>query len=125
MGYGVGNEQREIFASATRSADVNSVPQLNQNHRGVHVIVDVTAVPGVDTVTFTIQGQDSVSGEWYDILASTAISATGTTVLRVYPGLTEAANEVESDFLPAIWRVSVDHSAATDFDYSVGANLEV
>lgn len=119
------NEQRVIFASAVRAADVNSSEFFNPEHKGVHVIVDVTAVPGVDTVTFRIQGKDPASGKWYDILVSAAILATGTTRLSVYPGITETASVADSDFLPVVWRVQADHSAATNFTYSVGANLEV
>lgn len=119
------NEQVVVLASATRSADNTSKEFFNPDHVGLDLIIDVTAVPGTDTVTVTIQGQDPASGKWYDILASTALSAVDTTVLRVYPGLNETANESENSILPVVWRVSVAHSAATDFDYSIGANLAV
>lgn len=124
MGIG-NNEQREVFESAARTASSNSPEILNQDHRGLHLIIDVTAVTATETVTFTIQGKDPASGEWYDILASAALGAVGTTVLRVYPGLTATANETENDFLPGSWRVSTTHSASGSFTYSVGANLEI
>jgi hypothetical protein len=111
------------LASAARTATNNSGDLLNANARGVEVIVDVTAAPGVDTVTFTIQGKDATSGKYYTLLASAAVSAVGTTVLRVYPGTTAAANLVANLPVPRVWRVLATHSAATSFTYSVGANL--
>jgi len=89
-----GTEERTLFASAARTATVNGADQVNYNHRGLIVVVDVTAVVDTPSVVFTIQGKDEVSGKYYTLLASAAITGTGTTVLRVYPGLTAAANLV-------------------------------
>jgi len=74
-------------------------------------------------VTFTIKGKDPLSGKYYTLLASAAIVAASTVVLRVYPGLTAVANLVASDVLPLDWRVEVTHSAGSNFTYSVGAQL--
>jgi hypothetical protein len=72
----------------------------------VVVTVDVTAISGTTpTFTVTIQGKDEISGKYYDILATTALNATGTVVLRVYPGLTASANVTVNDVLPRMWRV--------------------
>lgn len=117
------NDQQVILPSAIRTSLTTSVDQTNHDWRGVHVSVAVTLAPGVDTITPKIQGRDA-QGNYYDILVGPAISASGTTVLKVYPGITAAANASASDFLPAFWRVSVAHSAASNFTYSVNANLE-
>ncbi len=117
------NRALTILASAVRAASNNSADQKNRDAKGLHLIIDVTAVPGVDTVTFTIKGKDPLSGKYYTILASAAIVGVSTVVLRVYPGLTAAANLVANDVLPADWRVEVTHSAGTNFTYSVGAQL--
>lgn len=93
----------ELAASA---AGANGADQTNTNARGLHLIVDITALGGTTpTLTVTIQGKDAVSGKYYDILASSALNATGTTVLKVYPGLTAAANTAANDVLPRDWRV--------------------
>lgn len=124
---GVGNEVANraitILASAVRAATNNSADQTNLVGRGVHVVIDVTAVPGVDTVTPKIQGKDELSGQYYDILTGAAISGVSTVVLKVYPGITVAANVSASDILPKTWRVVMTHSAGTNFTYSVGASL--
>lgn len=117
------NTEKSLLASATRAATTTTAAQLNYNARGIHLVIDVTVVPGVDTITPKIQGK--IGDAYYDILIGPAIVATGTTVLKVYPGITAAANASVSDFLPLQWRVVVTHSALTDFTYSVAANIEV
>lgn len=117
------NRALTVLASAVRAATNNSEDQKNRDAKGLHLIIDMTAVPGVDTVTFTIQGKDPLSGKYYTLLASAAIVAASTVVLKVYPGLTAAANLVASDVLPADWRVLATHSAGSNFTYSVGAQL--
>lgn len=121
----INNTDLVILSSAVRAASANGQDRTNQNARGILVVIDVTAVPTVDTVTFTLQGKDPASGKYYTILASAALVAAGTVVLRVYPGLTAAANLVASDALPRTWRLITTHSAATNFTYSVGAVLLV
>lgn len=86
---------------------VNGADQSNTNARGLHLTIDITAITGTGpTLTVTIQGKDAVSGKYYTILASAALSAVGTTVLRVYPALTAAANTAANDVLPRDWRVT-------------------
>lgn len=76
------------------------------NSKGLLLYIHVSAITGTaPTLTVTIQGKSPVSAQYYTILASTAITATGLTVLRVYPGLTAAANAVASDLLPSTFRV--------------------
>ena len=86
-------------------------------------MIDVTAISATPSVTFTIQGKDDLSGKYYTILASAAITGTGTTVLRVYPGLTAAANLTANDVLPGTWRLITTHGDADSITYSVGASL--
>jgi hypothetical protein len=69
-----------------------------QQAKGCILLINVTAVTG--SLTVTLKGVDSVSGASYNILASAAISSTGLTVLRVYPGLTAAANATANDVIP-------------------------
>lgn len=117
------NSRVTVLTSAIRAATTNSSTFGNPGAKGIHLSVDVTVVPGVDTVTPKIQGYDETSGKYYDILVGSAIVATGTTVLKVYPGITVAANVSASDVLPTSWRVTMTHSAATNFTYSIGASL--
>lgn len=111
------------FEIAARTATTNSGDLDNGQHRGLHVVIDVTAASATPSVVFTIQGKDEVSGQYYTLLASAAITGVGTTVLRVYPGLTAAANLVANDVLPKTWRVLATHADADSITYSVGACL--
>lgn len=127
VGYerGRSNEDFTVLASAARTALVNSSDFTNRNARGVHIVINVTAIVSAPSLVFTVQGKDSVSSAYYTILVSAAIVGTGTTVLRIYPGLTAAANVTVSDVLPRQWRVSVAVGNANSITYSVGASLIV
>lgn len=117
------NRSATLLASAARTATVATSDQSNTEHRGAVVIINVTAASATPSVVATIQGKDEVSGAYYTILASAAITGTGTTVLRVYPGLTAAANTVANDVLPSTWRVNLVHADTDSITYSVAAQL--
>ena len=116
------NGGETILASAARTALVDSADQKNNFHRGLHLTIDITAYTA-GSITVTIQGKDPLSGKYYTILASAALAAAATTVLKVYPGITAAANASVSDVLPRDWRVSVAVGGAQSITYSVGASL--
>lgn len=117
------NRNIEVFASAARTASVNSADFANEERHGLHLIIDVTADPASASITVTIEGKDAVSGKYYDILVSPAIIAVGTTVLKVYPGIAVSANAAANDVLPPTWRVKVVVVDTDSLTYSVGANL--
>lgn len=116
-------EQQIVFASAERTATAASAVFANYRHRGLHLVIDVTAITDTPSVVFTIQGYSPLGDDYYTVLASAAIEATGTTVLRVFPGATAAANSVANDQLPALWRVNAVHADADAITYSVNAVL--
>lgn len=116
------NVERTVLASVARTATLNSSDFTNYNARGLHVVVDVTAVGLTPSITVKIQGKDALSGKYYDLLTSAAITAVGTTALKVYPGVTVAANVAVSDVLPRTYRVRVEHLGTDSITYSVGAS---
>jgi len=119
------NYEFPFLQSAARTATPTKVNYLNHSARGVIVVIDVTAVTASPSVVFTIQGVDSTPAtpKYWTILASAAITGTGTTVLRVYPGLTAGANLVASDVLPHEWTIDCVHADADSITYSVKAIL--
>lgn len=119
-----GPQNKTVFASAARTASADSSDLTNGNGRGLVLVIDATASAATPSVVFTVKGKDPLSGKYYTILASAAITGTGTTVLRVYPGLTAAANTVASDVLPRTYRVEAVAGDADSLTYSVGA-LEI
>lgn len=113
-----------VFTSAARTAtpDTQEFELPAGTKFGVFVI-DCTAVTSTPSVVFTISGVDRLSGKVYTVLASAAITGTGTTVLRVGPGLTAAGNLVANDVLPSVIRVTATHGDADSITYSMGAQV--
>lgn len=112
---------RLLNATASQSgADVD-----NASGKFAHVVIDITSITGAaPTATFTVQGKDPVSGKYYTILASAALNAIGTTVLKIGPGLTAAANLVANDIMPRKFRViCTTGGTVTDLDATVGVCL--
>lgn len=95
-----------VSLSAAGAGATNGTDQRNVNHRGVQVVVDITAITGTSpTLTVKLQGKDNASGKYYDLLTSAALAATGTTLLTLYPGAPSTANVSSPQVLPATWRV--------------------
>ncbi len=110
------------LASEART-ETNTVDLTNSQHKGCHVIIDVTASSDTPSVVPKIQGKDSVSGKFYDLLEGVAITGTGTTVLKVYPGITAVANVAVSDILPSKFRIEMTHADGDSITYSVAVSL--
>lgn len=113
-----------IAASAARSVTTTFGNFLNTNWRAWHVIVDVTVI-GVDTLTIDIEARDVVTLAFYPILTSLAISAVGTTVLKIGQGFTPVPNLTANDMIPYITRVVATHSGADPITYSIASNYGV
>lgn len=113
------NTNVSILASAARTT-AQAVTFTNHNGRGVHVVLDVTAITDTPSLTLTIEGQDAVSGKYYTILTGTAVSTVSTNVYKVYPGIAAAANAAASDIVPRNGRISVAVADADSATYSIG-----
>ncbi len=111
------------LASEARTATNNSDDLTNSQHRGCHIIIDVTAVTDTPSVVPTIQGKDTVSGKYYTLLVGAAITTTGTTILRVYPDLAPSANLIADDIVPNKFRILMTHGDSDSITYSVGVSL--
>lgn len=116
------NREITVFASAAYIASQNSADLANPYARGAIITIDATAASLTPSVVFTIVGRSALGNDYYTILTSAAITGTGTTVLRVYPGLTAAANVTVNDVLPALWRVQAVHGDTDPLTYSVSCN---
>lgn len=118
------NVELTVLASAARTATTASADLVNYNARGVWCFLDITAVPGGDTVQLTLDFKDAASGLWQNIITDTAQSATSQRKFMVYPGIIDTGSKmsvISVLALPRIWRVRMVHSAASSFTYSVGA----
>lgn len=90
--------------------------------RGIRVTLNVTNA-GTGSITLEIDAKDPTSGIYTSLLTGSAITANGTTIYEVYPGLTPVANSVVNDVLPLNWRIKVTANNANSITYSVGAQV--
>lgn len=120
-----GNTNVTLLTSAARTTTQNGADTTNYNHRGLHVILDMTESASSPSVTLTVQGKDEISGKYYTILAGAAVTTTTTNIYKVYPGITAAANASASDILPRSFRIIVTANNANTGTYSVGYSLVV
>ena len=107
-----------VIESAARTA-THSVTMSTECLGGVFII-NVTSVTATPSVVFTIAGLCPSSSVAYTILESAAITTTGTTVLRIHPSLTAAANTIAKDVLPQAIKITATHADADSITYSVG-----
>ena len=113
-----------VTLDGAAAGTTNSTDQVNYSGRGGVFFVTLTVNGGTPTLVVTIQGRDTVSGNYYDILATPSLTTTGTTVYHVYPGMTAAANSVANQPLPRTWRVrAVVAGTAPLVTVRVGASL--
>lgn len=118
-----GSHQFTILGSTARTA----TPSVDTFRVGgaseITVVVECTAVTATPSVVFTLQGIDEVSSATWTLLASAAVTATGTTVLQVAPGLTAAANTHASELVPSAITMTAVHADADSITYSVTAHV--
>ena len=111
-----------VLASAARTASPTTVVQENtQQHEGMLVEIDCTAITASPSVVFTVQGY--INGNPYTILASAAIVGTGKTYLKIFPGATNAANTVANDVIPEFWSIKAVHGNSDSITYKLTAKL--
>jgi len=118
-----GNLSAIILPSASRTAvQVNSADIQNRTWSGAQIIVNVTAFVAGNYVP-KVQGKDQASGQYYDLLIGQSITGTGTTILKIFPGIAPLANAAASDFLPRVWRVQLNGSTPS-MTLSVSGNFQ-
>lgn len=110
-----------LLASGARTTAQTTADQ-HSFADGIIVIVDVTVKAAGGSLTPSIQGKDPVSGNYYDILTATAISATGTYTYYVGPGTgtNTALTKCATVGLPDPWRVSMAVGNGDSWTYSIG-----
>lgn len=119
---------KTIFSSAARTSTENSsAVDSPRGFRGVVLHLDVTAASGTTpTLDVKIQGQDTLSGNWFDLPGAsfTQKTTTGSDELYIYPGTAETANEKVSYSLPNNFRAVATIGGTTpSFTFSLGASF--
>ena len=117
------NFYQTVFPIASYSSEEESDELENYNCRGAHFIIYIDDIETDAVITPKIYGVDAESGEYYLILAGTALSDLGTYVLKVYPGIGQIPNASASDILPRDFLMIMEYSGTGTIDYSVGVTL--
>lgn len=115
-----------VYASAARTATPTAVTVPTGRFNALHLVIDVTAVTATPSVVCTIDGYDPISGKYYNLLTSAALTDAGapyTRVLKIGRGLPVTANLSANDVLPSVVRVTMTHGDADSITYSVAATL--
>jgi hypothetical protein len=115
--------ERTLYASAARTATPTAVTLRTGRYRGVKLFINVSALAATPSVVPKIEMVDSVSGAVSALLTGAAITATGVTVLTIYPGVTASANVAASDVLPESIKVTLTHGDSDSITYTVAAHL--
>lgn len=117
------NLSMTVLESAARTTSQTVEWQGNLSCKGVEVFIDVTAISATPSLVLSINNVDPVSGQERVVLQSAAITGTGTTTLRVYPGIAATANVAASDFIAPFGTIKVTAADADSATYTVGANF--
>lgn len=118
----------ELLASEARTATPTipnsaAIGEFAKVMTDLQIIVDVTLDPSTASLQPALQGFDTTSGKWYDLVDSiTAIAATGTSVISFGQHAPVVANGSNQGFVPDIWRFTMTHADAASITYSVGMN---
>jgi hypothetical protein len=119
----VGTKETNVYASVARTATPTAVNVATQGRSCLHLIIDVTATTSTPSVVPTIDALDNLSGKYYNLLTGVAITATGTTVLKIGRGIGQLTNIAAADMLPGTFRVTMTHADANSMTYTVNAIL--
>src|SRR6266853_1889174 len=99
-----------IFPSAARGVGVYNSPELsNYAAKGVRLYINTTVTAGGATLVVKVQTKDPTTGVWADIDSGAGGPTTATinsntmTLLTLYPGQAETANQEVSDILGLQW----------------------
>jgi hypothetical protein len=109
-----------LLTSAARTTTQTSADIPTYNLSGITVTLDLTAIVASPSLVVTIDGKDSPSGKYYNLLTSAPIIAVSTNVYRVALGITVAPNLNVSLPLPRFVRTVVTPADADSATYSMG-----
>ena len=112
------------LASAARTATTTSDTIVNQvGAKGVQLHLYVTAsaagTGGLQVQVMSINPSNPASSLAINALP-TAVTATGTTVITLYPGASTSGTQATSGALGRLWAVKVTHGNSDTYAYSVG-----
>lgn len=111
----------ELVPKAARTAAYTGNDLNSAGCRGLLIAIIASSPGAAPSVTFTVQGK--IGDQYYTLLASAAITGAGTTILRISPDLTAAANTIAKDMIPNSFRINAAVGNTDTLTYQVLATL--
>lgn len=112
-------DQGVAFASAARTATPTSVVvPIQPDATAIELVITCSAVTDTPSVVFNIDFPDG-GGDWVSVLASAAVTAAGTSRMRIGLSVASTANVSIPAALPSAVRVRPVHADADSITYSV------
>ena len=124
------NLEGTILASAARTSSAISATQINYNHRGVILGLNVTAASGTGGLQLKVWAIDPVTGSLIggEYAKTGLYTTTGHRTLILYPGAAgggspNAGVTFGQAPLPRKWAIEVYHGDGSSYTYSVSYSL--
>ncbi|MEE8289564.1 MAG: hypothetical protein V3R25_09145 [Nitrosomonadaceae bacterium] len=109
-----------IFTSSARIATTTSgIINMPEDAISSSFVINVTAITSTPSVVFSIQGEDTLSGAFYLLIDSAAITATGATNIHIGPSVATVANLGAGKIIPDRFRVLATHGDADSITYTM------
>ena len=118
------NVNLTLLTSGARTATTNSTDQINFNCRGGFFILNVSAGAGFD-IQFSVTAKDAISSNYVTFALSNSITATGTYLFQIYPGIVASPGLMFNTTIPRLFRATMVHNNANSVTYSLSAGLIV
>lgn len=111
-------EVPDIIPQGNYSTLQTTATQTNPNNGGVVALMRVITAGASGSIQLKIQSYDLSAG-FIDLLAGTAVTATGSYRYTVAPGVGEVAGAKSADVLPRRWRIGVINTGGQVWEYRV------
>lgn len=99
--------------TAAGAGTVNSADQSGYNVSRITCVFRVASQSGTPSTVVTIQGKDSISGQYYTLLAGAAVTTVSVNPYFVGAGVVSTANVSAGLPLPRFWRTSATTGGGT------------
>ena len=100
------------FYQGARNSTIISSDITNYGAVGCFVVTDMTVASGSPVFLVNLDGKDSASGKYFNLISGAALTTSGMTqVLRMHPNFTSGAlmgsDLVFKDALPRVYRIKI------------------
>lgn len=123
-----GHEAKDfvLFASKVRTASENSEDQQNLLAKGLKLRLKTTTIVGGNTLDISLQYKDPATQDYIKISGASfgTQTATGSTELTVYPGVTNVGNSQVDNVIPTTWRAAavIGGTGTPEVTFSLGGS---